>query len=45
MSSRRGYAAKVYEAADLWIERALKSDDSLFTPGTPIWSSGAGLRL
>ena len=38
MSSRRGYAAKVYEAADLWIASALKSDDSLFTPGTPIWS-------
>lgn len=29
---------KVYEAADLWVERALRSDDSLFTPGTPIWS-------
>ena len=29
---------KVYEAADLWVERALKRDDSLFTPGTPIWS-------
>ena len=27
-----------YEAADLWIDRALKSDDSLFTPGTCIWS-------
>ena len=38
MSSRRGYAAKVYEAADLWIASALRSDDSLFTPGTPIWS-------
>ena len=38
MSSKRGYAAKVYEAADLWIASALKSDDSLFTPGTPIWS-------
>ena len=38
MSSRRGYAAKVYEAADLWIASALKRDDSLFTPGTPIWS-------
>ena len=32
-------AEKVYEAAALWVERALKSDDSLFTPGTPIWSS------
>ena len=28
----------VYEAADLWIKRALKCDDSLFTPGKPIWS-------
>ncbi len=32
-------AEKVYQAASLWVERALKSDDSLFTPGTPIWSS------
>ena len=32
-------AEKVYEAAELWVERALKSDDSLFTPGVPIWSS------
>ena len=39
MSSRRGYAVKVYEAADLWIESALRRDDSLFTPGIPIWSS------
>ena len=30
--------ANAYKAADLWIDRALKSDDSLFTPGTPIWS-------
>ncbi len=29
----------VYKAAELWVERALKSDDSLFTPGVPIWSS------
>ena len=36
MSSRRGYAAKVYKAADLWIASALKSGDSPFTPGTPI---------
>ena len=28
----------VYKAAELWIERALRSDDSLFTPGVPIWS-------
>ena len=29
---------RVYEAAQLWVERALRSDDSLFTPGTAIWS-------
>ena len=28
----------VYEAASLWMHAALRSDDSLFTPGTPIWS-------
>ena len=32
-------AEKVYQAASLWVERALKSDDSLFTPGQAIWSS------
>ena len=29
---------RVYGAANLWVERALKSDDSLFTPGAAIWS-------
>ena len=29
---------RVYEAARLWVDRALRSDDSLFTPGKPIWS-------
>ena len=29
----------VYAAAATWVERALKADDSLFTPGEPIWSS------
>ena len=29
---------KVYEAADSWIDCALRGGDSLFTPGTPIWS-------
>ena len=28
----------VYEAASRWVQAALRSDDSLFTPGTPIWS-------
>ena len=27
-----------YDAADLWIDRALSDCDSLFTPGVPIWS-------
>ena len=38
MSAKQTEFMPVYEAADLWIDRALKSDDSLFTPGTPIWS-------
>ena len=38
MGSRRPDAPKVYQAADLWIDSALRADDSLFTPGTPIWS-------
>jgi len=38
MSARHLDCGDVYEAADLWIASALKSDDSLFTPGTPIWS-------
>ena len=29
---------RVYVAADQWVDRALRSDDSLFTPGVPIWS-------
>ncbi len=28
-----------YTAAKAWVERALKADDSLFTPGREIWSS------
>ena len=32
-------AEKVYEAASLWVERGLRTDDSIFTRGTPIWSS------
>ena len=38
MSARCLDCNDVYDAADLWIESALRSDDSLFTPGTPIWS-------
>ena len=29
---------RVYEAASQWVSAALRNDDSLFTPGTPIWS-------
>ena len=32
-------AERVYDAAALWVERALRTDDSLFTPGKAIWSS------
>ena len=30
---------KIYEAAQRWVDRALRTDDSLFTPGEHIWSS------
>ena len=41
MGSRKTHdgVEKVYDAAELWVDRALRSDDSLFTPGTAIWSS------
>ena len=29
---------QVYAAAERWVDCALRSDDSLFTPGTPIWT-------
>ena len=38
MGTRRSNAATVYKAAADWVECALKSDDSLFTPGEPIWT-------
>lgn len=31
-------AEKVYAAAQQWVNRALRADDSLFTPGKPIWT-------
>ena len=34
-------AEEIYRAASAWVDRALKSDDSLFTPGEPIWTSQA----
>ena len=30
---------RFYEAAQKWVDCALRNDDSLFTPGKPIWSS------
>ena len=30
---------RVYRAAQAWVDAALRSDSSLFTPGEPIWSS------
>ena len=32
-------ADRVYRAAQAWVDAALRSDSSLFTPGEPIWSS------
>ena len=29
----------VYKAASQWVDRALRTDDSLFTPGVEIWSN------
>ena len=39
MGSRRIEADKVYGAARRWVDSALRTDGSLFTPGRPIWSS------
>ena len=41
MGSRRtgDVAEKMYAAAQNWVDSALRKDDSLFTPGEPIWSS------
>ena len=38
--ARRAEAEKagVYAAAQQWVDAALRSDDSLFTPGVPVWS-------
>ena len=40
MGSRKTHKGveKVYAAAEAWVSRALRSDDSLFTPGKPIWT-------
>ena len=39
MGTRIAGAETVYAAAEAWVERALRSDDSLFTPGRRIWTS------
>ena len=41
MGARKTYdgAENVYKAAAMWVDRALRTDDSLFTPGVPIWTS------
>ena len=38
MDTRKPGRQDVYAAADAWVRRALRSDDSLFTPGRPIWT-------
>ena len=37
MGSRKPDSERVYAAADLWVDRCLRRDDSLFTPGQKIW--------
>ncbi len=39
MDTRKPDRENVYAAAEAWVRRALRSDDSLFTPGRPIWTS------
>ena len=39
MGARLSAAAAVYDAADAWVGRGLRSDDSLFTPGRRIWTT------
>ena len=39
MGTRIAGAETVYAAAEAWVERALRSDDSLFTPGRRIWAN------
>ena len=36
---------KVYAAAQEWMDAALRSDDSLFTPGTPVWTASVLTEL
>lgn len=39
MDTRKPDRGNVYAAAEAWVERALRSDDSLFAPGRPLWTS------
>ncbi len=39
MDTKKPGRQDVYAAASAWVQRALRSDDSLFTPGRPIWTS------
>ena len=39
MGTIRAGTEAVYAAAESWVERGLRSDDSMFTPGRPIWTS------
>ena len=39
MDTRKPDRQNVYAAAEAWVERALRSDDSLFTPGRRIWTT------
>ena len=38
MMARRAGCDAVYDTAQRWVTAALRKDDSLFTPGHPIWS-------
>ena len=38
MSARLPGAESTYDAAGQWVDRALRTDDSLFTPSTSIWT-------
>lgn len=39
MGSRLSNREQVYAAAHSWVDACLRRDDSLFTPGEPIWSA------
>ena len=39
MDTRKPDRESVYAAAEAWVDRGLRSDDSLFTPGKPVWTT------